>query len=146
MLPAYFVFSWITLVCTCIVQLVILPRFYGSLGVFLVGTVVTTVVVILVLAEKCEFLLDLESYHECTPEEDNLTDIMLVELNSTSSSWGIVSDGLTVHAPKENPVTDYFNFTIGDEINPCHNGPTTHFPDVSTFHSLIAGIPQNNQV
>ncbi|CAL4066484.1 unnamed protein product, partial [Meganyctiphanes norvegica] len=52
MLPAYFIFSWITIVAIFIIQLVILPRFLVSCSVFLIGIAITTLAVVLVLAEK----------------------------------------------------------------------------------------------
>lgn len=54
MLPAYFIFSWITIIFLCFVQLIIIPRFYGSVGVFLVGITVTTLTATVVLAERCK--------------------------------------------------------------------------------------------
>ncbi|XP_064118497.1 adenylate cyclase type 6-like isoform X1 [Macrobrachium nipponense] len=180
MLPAYFIFSWITLVCTCVVQLIIIPRFSGSLGVFLVGILVTTMVVVMVLAEKCEcmpsgiknmstavatsrtvsqmlacfvvlilflcsitsmFLLDLESYHDCTTLQYNLTTFASDEFgNKTTSTWEFMFKGLTVIGREVRAFRDAFNFTLGDELNPCHEGPTTHFPDYFTYCVLLVMV------
>ncbi|XP_047480238.1 adenylate cyclase type 5-like [Penaeus chinensis] len=179
MLPSYFIISWFTIICIFAVQIIIIPRFAGSIGVFLVGTAVTSLVVVLVLAEKCEcmpeqvkkmssavassrtvsqmlacfvvlilflcsitsmFLLDLESYRDCSLlSGENATNLTLDVANRTSSSSG-VADGLTLQAPEVISLKEQLNVTLGDENNACHQGPTTHFPDYFTFCVLVVMV------
>ncbi|XP_063601774.1 adenylate cyclase type 5-like isoform X2 [Penaeus indicus] len=179
MLPSYFIISWFTIICIFAVQIIIIPRFAGSIGVFLVGTAVTSLVVVLVLAEKCEcmpeqvkkmssavassrtvsqmlacfvvlilflcsitsmFLLDLESYRDCSLlSGENITNLTLDDVNRTSSSGG-VADGLTLQAPEVISLKEQLNVTLGDENNACHQGPTTHFPDYFTFCVLVVMV------
>ncbi|XP_069187438.1 adenylate cyclase type 6 isoform X2 [Procambarus clarkii] len=179
MLPAYFVFSWITIISITIVQLIIIPRFYVSVGVLMVGVVVSTFTLVLVMAESSEcvpecfsrlsvvvagsrtvsqmlasllvlalflcsitpmFLLDLDSYRDCYLQAgENSTNVTFGDPNMTEE-WWVVSDILTLQAPKVVPVLDQFNVSLGDEVNVCHEGTTTHFPDYFTYCVLLVMV------
>ncbi|XP_050693958.1 adenylate cyclase type 5-like isoform X4 [Eriocheir sinensis] len=244
MLSAYFTYSWITVMVVCVIQLVIIPRFYVSVGVFLVGVGVATLALVLAVGEGSKylpkwvskasegvsssrtvsqmlaallvmvmflcsitsmFLLDLNSYHDCyhqrttttttitttnttititttntttnttttTTISDNEIDIdggddggggggggeypwddANTSFNTSGNDLGdgngtrvdtgwVLTEGLRVVAPKRSArghVGSDFNVTRGDELNDCHEGATTHFPDYFTFSVLLVMV------
>ncbi|ROT63899.1 Adenylate cyclase type 5 [Penaeus vannamei] len=86
------------------------------------------------------FLLDLESYRDCSLlSAENITNLTLDDANHTSS-LSVVADGLTLQAPEVISLKEQLNVTLGDENNACHQGPTTHFPDYFTFCVLVVMV------
>ncbi|KAK8734390.1 hypothetical protein OTU49_006162, partial [Cherax quadricarinatus] len=83
------------------------------------------------------FLLDLDSYRDCFLQaSENSSNLTWGDPNITEE-WWVVSDTLTIQAPKVTPILDQFNVTLGDEVNLCHEGTTTHFPDYFTYCVLL---------
>lgn len=60
----------------------------------------------------------------------NLTSSLSSDLDNTTSGW-VVARLLTFQAPPYPLLLGEFNVTRGQEANLCHDGVTSHFPDVS---------------